>query len=365
MSLCNPRYYVAICIILISGFVSSLQAQSSSNPFDIIHTGTSDASRTIDTVKAIPESTNRFDIISSDIEEDTTSVVSNQKTKTSVTDTEDSIALEEPISADPAFTSDNPFDISRTNSRKSSKKSSSVTKAPKENTTRLVAEKNKHDISIPSFATKKPINNKYLLLPLLLCLGTLAFVLHFNSNILKNALNSFTNNNVLMLQQRLENNGFTLQYILLYIVFIVQAGINLSLILQRFSLPFKHISFIATLLAVLLIYLTRHIFLYIVGREYNLKKESDQYSFTIVTYNILFGIFLIPINLLIIFGPESLANVSLYLSAALFVLLLIIRILRSLLASVPLISSNLFQFFMYLCTFEIFPLIILYKVVFP
>ncbi|MES2775155.1 MAG: DUF4271 domain-containing protein [Bacteroidota bacterium] len=115
-------------------------------------------------------------------------------------------------------------------------------------------------------------------------------------------------------------------------------------------------------IAVLLgIYGLKWLILRITGWLFQVQEMSKTYSFIVFLVNKVLGVLLLPIVVLMTLGPTSmhpaLVTVVLFLLAALF----IYRYIISYPAIRATVKVNQFHFFLYLCAFEIVPLLIIYK----
>ena len=81
----------------------------------------------------------------------------------------------------------------------------------------------------------------------------------------------------------------------------------------------------------------------------------------IILFNILAGILLIPVNMLLAFGPGSMGYVMIIIGTIALGLLFLMRQTRGLMIGASVIATNPFQFFIYLCTIEILPVLVLVK----
>jgi hypothetical protein len=107
---------------------------------------------------------------------------------------------------------------------------------------------------------------------------------------------------------------------------------------------------------VLCIYLTRHGVLRYLRWLFNNEKELTLYGFDISIFNTMVGLVLLPINILIIFGPENIHKPLVVIGIIAIVGAYLLRQLRWLLTARQLIAHSLFLFFVYLCAVEILPL---------
>jgi len=87
--------------------------------------------------------------------------------------------------------------------------------------------------------------------------------------------------------------------------------------------------------------------------------DAINYSFIITTINLIVGLILIPINLIIAFGPEFLVNKTIIFGLVIVALTYLLRWLRGFLNSLRIIIGDSFHFLLYLCTCEIVPVMII------
>jgi hypothetical protein len=78
------------------------------------------------------------------------------------------------------------------------------------------------------------------------------------------------------------------------------------------------------------------------------------------SYKIFFGVLLIPINFILLFSVTP-SPIILQMLVIVFILINCISIIVSYKTYQSLIKSNLFYFILYLCTLEISPYLVLYK----
>jgi hypothetical protein len=97
------------------------------------------------------------------------------------------------------------------------------------------------------------------------------------------------------------------------------------------------------------------------GSTFEIAEKTAHYNFTILLFNILAGIALIPINLLLAFGSASLATPVIIIGLIILGLLYLLRQFRGLMIVSDSLGGNGFQFFMYLCAIEILPVLVLFK----
>lgn len=115
-------------------------------------------------------------------------------------------------------------------------------------------------------------------------------------------------------------------------------------------------------LLVMGIYLGKFIILKIVGWIFNVSNATDTYIFIIFMVNKMMGVFLVPLLILMAFPYGSWMPVILTLSFILLGLALVYRFIISYKPIRSEIKVSRFHFFLYLCAFEIAPLLLIYKV---
>jgi hypothetical protein len=142
-----------------------------------------------------------------------------------------------------------------------------------------------------------------------------------------------------------------------YLVFVLQAGIFLYHVLLQFNYTgslFDNIWICIALVAC--IYLIRHGIIRYLRWLFNNDKEMTLFSFDISIFNIMVGLILLPVNVLLNFGPESITKPLIIIGIAAVGVAYLLRQLRWLLTARQLIANSLLLFFVYLCAVEILPL---------
>ena len=221
--------------------------------------------------------------------------------------------------------------------------------------------------SAPPVSPQTPVPNVGVVL-ILTMLGisllVLTWAVNMDRGFIRKIFRAAMNENLSALLLR-EQKFASLQYLyyIVYAVFFINAALFVFLI-TRFStweLGRIQAPLIAILGVLLAIYLSRHIFMRVIGDTFTISGEMTHYSFNIILYNILAGISLIPINLVLAYGPPAMRMPVIYIGLGLIGLLYLLRQLRGLNIAGHLISQNFFQFFVYLCAVEILPALVLFK----
>jgi hypothetical protein len=115
-------------------------------------------------------------------------------------------------------------------------------------------------------------------------------------------------------------------------------------------------------LLVMGIYLGKFIILKIIGWIFNVSNATDTYIFIIFMVNKMVGIFLVPVLILMAFPYGSWLPVVMTLAFILLALALVYRFIISYKPIRSEIKVSRFHFFLYLCAFEIAPLLLIYRV---
>ena len=205
--------------------------------------------------------------------------------------------------------------------------------------------------------------NRSLFLFLMLIAAIILTTLTISSNkhMVNNILRAVLNDNYLNLMYREQKKAGGIHYYILYFVFAVNAGLFLyfmySELLAKSSLPFLW----RCVVLIGAIYVVRHLFMRYLSFVYPFKKEIEQFSFTVLIFNIFLGLLLLPINVFVAFSPEPFHSFFLYAGLAVFAIVYIFRQLRGIFISSRLVFNNKFYFFLYLCAVEIAPALLLLK----
>jgi hypothetical protein len=153
--------------------------------------------------------------------------------------------------------------------------------------------------------------------------------------------------------------------LLMNIFFVISVATYCTFLSIYLKLPFTGNFWTTFLYAVLLvasIYLVKFIFLNMVGWIFGIMNVTDTYIFIVFLINKMIGIFLVPIIALLAFPTEGLLPVVLTISYILVIGMLFYRFMISYRPVKSEIKLNRFHFFLYLCAFEIAPLLLIYKV---
>ena len=110
------------------------------------------------------------------------------------------------------------------------------------------------------------------------------------------------------------------------------------------------------------IYLIKFLVLKCCGWVFSISRATDTYIFVVFLVNKMLGIFLLPFLILISFSSSTARDIYVTLSLIMVFVFLVYRILASFRPIRSEIKLTPFHFFLYLCAFEIAPLLLIYKV---
>ena len=148
------------------------------------------------------------------------------------------------------------------------------------------------------------------------------------------------------------------------IFFLVSGAMYLDLLFRHYQFGTSYsfwLLFFYIFVALGAIYLTKYITLKLSGLLFNITQTTDAYIFVVFMINKIMGVLLLPFLVLLSFTTNEFYRVGLVLSfIAIFILLgyrfiLAYGLVRNQIRVKP------FHFFLYLCCFEIAPLLLIYK----
>jgi len=153
--------------------------------------------------------------------------------------------------------------------------------------------------------------------------------------------------------------------LLLNIFFAVALGLYFYLVLYRQQVfpqaePWLLIPGLVLMVAV--VYGFKYVMLRFCGWLFGNSELADAYIFILYLINKILGVLLVPFLVIIAFCSPEIARTFLYISLFFIVLLIIYRYIRSYSLVRQYLSFSKLHFFLYLCAFEVAPVLILTKV---
>ncbi len=341
--------HILILLSLLSGSLG-LFAQQGNNPFELpgrtIPSG--DTIPEISIPTATPSTQNSFEQTTESTTEETITNQNNPfevNTPTIPATTESPDSFENNASTVPSIDDQNPFEIKKIDFSKP--KTTTVPPAKKSVT-----------------ATFEPLSGKFKLWMTILLVTILTVLVNIYKTVLAKVYRSFLNDNFLKMVHRDYGTVTMIPYLILYAFSLILIGTFLFIILNYYQIALFSspiLNLLASIGAIFAIFITKHFVLQILGSIFPISKEIEQYSFTIIIFGIIVGFFLLPAILLISYAPPNLTTTLIYGTFIVIAIIYLYRILRSLFIGLKYISLHKFHFFVYLCTIEIAPLLVLAK----
>jgi hypothetical protein len=155
-------------------------------------------------------------------------------------------------------------------------------------------------------------------------------------------------------------------FLILNIIFVINGALFLLFVSGFFDLnlpDFKPgLLFIGFSVCLVLLYALKSFTLGILGFLFDQQKLISEYKYNISLYNKIFGLMLLPLIVGMLYGSEHLHVAIIYTGLAMWAAFYLLQLARGL----EIIVSKDFSVFylvLYLCAFEIFPIIVLYKLI--
>ncbi|WP_123864689.1 DUF4271 domain-containing protein [Chitinophaga barathri] len=152
---------------------------------------------------------------------------------------------------------------------------------------------------------------------------------------------------------------------LLNAFFVISLGLYLYLLMYRLDYPADAIAWMlipGLMLLVGVIYTVKYIVLRFCGWLFGNEELIDAYVFILYLINKVLGILLAPFLVILAFCKPEIAATCLYISLFFIVLLVVYRYVRSYSLVRQYLSFSKLHFFLYLCAFEVVPVLIITKV---
>lgn len=206
----------------------------------------------------------------------------------------------------------------------------------------------------------------WFLFVLLLVLGYLTAVTSVYSEQISDVFRGFLNFNAASQIFREKGHLITISGMLLYLLFVISGGVLLFQITQAFEARITGSPVYDLLLCILgvsVVYMLRHLLLWVVSGIFPFGKETSMFAFLIGNTNKALGIVLVPFLFLVAYAPESLQMPSLWFTLGLLGIVHAYRAVTGLMVAGTHLQNHKFHFFMYLCVVEIAPVLILVKMV--
>ena len=146
--------------------------------------------------------------------------------------------------------------------------------------------------------------------------------------------------------------------------FVLTGGLYIDLILLHYQFISEEnfwLYFLYAALGLCVVYVIKFIGLKVLGWIFNYNAAASSYIFIVFVINKVMGIFLLPFLFLLAFAPEPGYSTALLLSWIGLGCLFVYRFMLTYAAIRNQVKFNIFHFFLYLCAFEIAPLLLIYN----
>lgn len=153
--------------------------------------------------------------------------------------------------------------------------------------------------------------------------------------------------------------------LLLNLLFIITGGLYAAYLLHysRFGAELNFwLLYVNCMVGLGVIYLVKFLVLKFCGWVFNIARATDTYIFVVFLVNKMLGIFLLPFLILIAFSGPDAREIFITISLVMLFVMLAYRVLAAYRPVRNEIKLTPFHFFLYLCAFEIAPLLLIYKV---
>jgi hypothetical protein len=215
-------------------------------------------------------------------------------------------------------------------------------------------------------AKEKETNyRRFLFVTILIMFIILTLIVTIFRILIEKIWKAFARDNMLHQLHREQSTGLAVAYLILYLLFLINGGLFVFLTTRYYGIPLSCSNVYGLLLCmggVAGFFIAKHFVLWFVSFVFPVGKEVDSYQFTIMIFNIVTGLLLVPVVLFIAYAPESTTKAVLYGAFGLLGLIYLFLYLRGLFIASRFIAGNKFHFLLYLCAVEIAPILAILKI---
>jgi hypothetical protein len=152
--------------------------------------------------------------------------------------------------------------------------------------------------------------------------------------------------------------------LLLNVLFVVTGGLYICFLVRYYEVA-EDINFWLLLIdcsaLIGALYLFKFFMLKMAGWIFNIIKATDTYIFIVFMITKILGILLLPLLVVLFFSTQFIRDIVVTISYCIIIFLFLYRFIASYPSVRNEIKVSIFQFFLYLCAFEIAPLLLIYK----
>jgi len=153
--------------------------------------------------------------------------------------------------------------------------------------------------------------------------------------------------------------------LLLNILFVISGSLYCAFLMRyyHFGNPENFwLHFLYSAAGLITLYLMKFVILKVTGWIFNINRAVEVYLFVVFMTNKIIGVFLLPFLLLISFSGPLTTDIGITISIIMLFLFYINRFIAAYNNIYKEIKISVLHFFLYLCAFEIAPLLLIYKV---
>lgn len=225
----------------------------------------------------------------------------------------------------------------------------------------------KEEINPRKFDDRK---HNWLFIVLVLQLVLIAYLRISFSKYFEDLFNGFANISIAQQLAREQELSLPISSVLLNLNFVLSISIYGYLLVNHYDLTTSPDQltgthqlqfFLLITLCIAILYLSKYLTLKLVGAIFPVGEEMDDYSFNFFMILKIAGLVLIPFNYLVAYSPPYLSGSFMFLSGFAIFLLIIFRTLKGLVIGKNYYLTDKFHFFLYICTLEIAPILIIVK----
>jgi uncharacterized membrane protein YdcZ (DUF606 family) len=212
---------------------------------------------------------------------------------------------------------------------------------------------------------RNSLRSDWIFFSFLFCLGVAAWFYFRNSKRLSQLFKAFLTPRS---TNQLLREGNILSEIIVYpllLIFFISASLLVSIIInQNINVPFSLYLQGAILSVMILFFLGKVILVSIIGAIFNTKKETREYLTNYFVFNIILGLVLVPLIFIIFYIDKMYAKPLTIILLIVFSLVYVFRLFRGFLIGISCERYNLYYLFLYLCTVEILPYGVSFKLIY-
>lgn len=222
---------------------------------------------------------------------------------------------------------------------------------------------------------KKTVLNKnpelvapyWILFSLLLMLVTFAYQTVVFKSENRKMFQAYTSSTAALQQYRDKKNNLGLYDIISNALFVLSAGhfifmaSNIWMHSKEIEPNWNFSALALSFFGVSAVYFSKYLKLLGLGMFFSFKSQLNYYNYIISNGNRVLALLLTPLLFFMVYSPESIKLLSLYVGISILSLNFGYRYFRTAVASSDIIMEHKFHFFIYLCAIELAPVLILFK----